>query len=414
MPTTIEQGDIFGRIGKAVGQGVGEQVERGQLARRLKEIKGFPEGAANIISAPEGKETIPYALPYLQNQLDRENYLKGTKPAEKIPSLAGAISTVSEKKPELENTFSEMSLDEKRAHPEYLTKLSPERYQEEVGKVLLQYPNYSPIQAESIVDKKEATRLGEEQSFENRRDLTDKEFYKLVEKATQKGGERLYGDVTGAMQNEFLEKIYAEVDAGKKTPHAAAKQAAEKLLSFAESKQNLRSLGSMARLFKPSETKKSLESIREKYKDFGKLKDFKDDLVSYQGLSEPYADAIAYPVNSNKEINNIVYSAKSRTGGLINRTKQAFSGSPEREIADKISPLIKPTDSLLSIALSLKGKSFNPIAFMDQMRKNYRDGKVSLDSRQIQEFEKGANFSPSLADNFLYAWSGLNPIEEQK
>lgn len=401
----MEQGDIFGRIGKNIGQGASEQLERSSLSRGLERIAGNKDlneiqRYSQLLKLPGGAENASALIPAIQRSQERRSFQDRQ---EMQPSKAEDL-----------REMSEGPLQEKRLNPDYLSPLSAERIDQETTKRLEQFPTETVEQARAQVKARDIERLQKEQSFENRRDLVDREFEKRVGTALQKEGARQYGDVSGAMKNEFLERIYTDVDSGKLTPYQAAKQASEELLSFAESKQNLRAIGSMDRIFKPSEAKKSIESVRDKYEKFGKLKEFKDDLVSYQGLSEPYADALAYPVRDNKEINNIISGTKSRSGGVLNRAKQSFTNVNEEKIADKIGKHLKPTDSLLSIALSLKGKGFNPTIFMDEIRKDYKEGKISLNDRQVQEFQKAANFSPSLADNFLYAWSGLDPIMEIK
>ena len=78
MPQTLEQSDIFGRIGKAFGEGAAGQIERGRVANALKPEEGKPFNALDttqrLIRAGASPQDISSYVPLIQQEQARSEF----------------------------------------------------------------------------------------------------------------------------------------------------------------------------------------------------------------------------------------------------------------------------------------------------------------------------------------------------
>jgi hypothetical protein len=189
------------------------------------------------------------------------------------------------------------------------------------------------------------------------------------------------------------------VAAGRKTTQQAAHDAAKDIKEYADLRLANKTEGSMPWYSaSPKTTRETVESQRKGYAKRGELKTFVDDMIVNHGLSRARASYLAYPIKENKELNNFLseqdktFKAADPTG--IRSTLKA------QEIAKKM-PALKENDSLLSIAAELDGKNINPNAFLAEVQKQFDEGKIALNNRQIEELQESRNFNVSTGDWWL-------------
>ncbi len=385
-------GNVFGRLGAGIGKGISEElpkvVERERLASGLENLKNEKEPLkqyAGLIRSGADASQVNQLFPLLQAQGARQEALQN------IPNRATSDMQSSNAPSASSGSYRLIGTPEAiRSEGARLSALNP-----------AQFPTL-----ESGVAEYEKRIANQEKQIAR----VDQRFQQVGETKLQKGGKETYADVLGDLQNTFRQKAEDDVLSGRLSDTQAAEKYTKEMLDFAKSRQNLKSIGGLSRFStKPSVNKENLSQVRKEYEKVGQLESFADDLMSYHGLTDPYANYLTYPVSSNKEINNEISKLKRE------RRFNIFSETQERELADKFSKSIKSNDSPLAIALHLKEKGLDPRIFLNQFRKNYDQGKIpQMTERQARELEKQGNFSPSLGDLYLFAISGLDKVLEQK
>lgn len=391
MPQVIEQSDIFGRIGKNIGQGVGEQLERSQLAGQLKKIKGFPEQAANVISSPGGREILPTVLPYIQSHRQKE-LVRGLNPKDSVESYPSAPSS-QPYSPQSNNRPIPPKFDREAAN--YLIPTDPNLLNQEAIK-LSDETGIPYDQVRDQLAKNDSSRIATETAFEQRNTVGEQEFDKYLSSDLQKSGDDTYKAIVGAMQNDYKAKVQQLIAEGK-SPKQAASQVARDLLDFAQVRTQVSTEGGLkAYATTPSRSREQVKAARKSYADAGQLELYKNDLISKIGMKEPFAEALAYPVSGNKEIVDLIKENTKKIGGVYVPTK--FNESSPKSY-EKIALAIKPSDSINAIALALDEHGYDPDQFRRVVSQQYEDGKISLDKRQARELtQAGIDFIPSLTD----------------
>ncbi len=302
-----------------------------------------------------------------------------------------------------------------------IIRSTPEEIRNRASELTQQYPQQFPTLEAGIAEaeKEDATRVSNETSelsaAHNQTALRTKleeEFDKRIGKKLQKSGEGIYQDLPGDYLSKLLLQADDDVAKDKRTLNEAANHYGDQALAFAESRQNLKTLGGKTKFLDktPSATKKSLDALRKTYKDNDELKTFEKDLQSFHGLTPYYSSYIARPPSENRQINNMISYIKPKNIKDIREGKQ----TTETNLAEKIGKNLTKEDSLLSIALALHGKGYDEGAFLDKISDDYKSGKLSLSQPQGKELENRTKVNPSFGDLFLFAFSGLDKLVEQK
>ena len=174
----------------------------------------------------------------------------------------------------------------------------------------------------------------------------------------------------------------------------------QKALDLAKDKSKLKSMedeGGISRLFHSKENMTRLENLSKRYKETGNSEELFNKLKSDGfGMSAPGAATIAYPLSK---------SVKEYTGKL----KQKDHRSPERinsaKYADDIANVLKPDDSLLTIAREIKRKDpfFNVHEFIKYFSDNQDIiGLTPLQRRDLEESPE--DIIPNWGDLTILPW----------
>lgn len=413
--------NLASRLGTATGAALAEQIPK--EVNRLRLASGLENlGQQNLeglnpfqqISKLYGipgatPEMINAVLPFLQQQMARQEQARfaesqiqpGAQAAVGIgQNVPSSVQTTAQGQPQIGLQTKEPVQAVLQAN----YQKDPQELFREAAQLSQQNPlTYPTAQAAlPFVESREKTRLaniGETRALGERQtklqsDTTDA-FNKIMSQKLQKEGTATYSDVLGDLQNEFVNQALEDVKTGKRTPTDAANHYGKEALEFAKTRQNLKAIGGAGKYFTrlPSQNRSALKSIRDEYKKVGQLEAFENDLVTYHGMTDPYASYITYPINENKDINNLVSSAKKS------------KSLDETKIAEQIIDKIKPSDSLFSIGLGLESKGFDAQKFRDEI-KRLNDKKDKLNRRQARELERPVPL-PNLGDYWFFANSGL-------
>lgn len=426
MSFQVKPGSTLGRLGEGIGKGLSEQVpkeiERFRLSSGLKKLQENPNSSpldrlVQLFTTPGITPEIAGKIePFLRNaailnqRSQNENISRGNNGNEinqinnlqksNIPTdLSTQQNTPLNLQPEPEKT----QLDTSK-----LISGTTEGLRDLGFKLTEENPNLFPTFESGL---EEANRRFTNQ--QNNINQAVNAFDRVLENKIQKSGSDTFGDVLGDLQNDFRNKAINSVLNGE-SPLVAANRFAEQARRLAFANQNLKTLASQSIIQdKPSKNLEKLDSIRNKFKELGQLEAFKDELVGNNILSEPYANLIAFPIETNKEIGrdfnelpNAFKANRGKTPSIEDFRKNSFKH--EKDFANKIAPKLKGSDSLLSIATGLKEKNFDPAAFLTEIQKLQNEGKIELTERQQTELQKNRNFRKQLKDIYLFTLSGLS------
>lgn len=431
-------GSIAGRIGKGLGQGLSEQipkeVDRYRLSSGLKQLgkqdfsgKSPLEQMAAIYSIPG---ITPQMAEQAQQQIQNRNFF-GSQPAgagtpnqPNAPAGAAAPAVPAQPSAQQQAQRNDVQdqvpvLNEKSSN--YGIPLDREQIEAKAREVYSQNPNRFKGYQDYIdyAQQQDDKRVVREHAFEERQADADNKFNTGVQEILQKQGNNIYSDLPGEISRNLKNKMKNRVDAGM-SPARAADETLKEVLPLVRARNDIaQATGFFNRMgIKPEETRRKIENGRDIYKNAGALRVFRDDLVA-EGMNDGFANYIAYPVKDHKEVNNYLSSVpkvkpKNIVGGTLEAGELGKSYKKEKsetQIAEEVGKLINNQDSILSIALSLKGRGYDPEAFVAEIGNLSRNGQLELNDRQKDELTKDARLRPNLMDAYLFAKMGLDPLE---
>ena len=376
----------LGGFGRSLAQGLEKTmpkaVERGMLSQGLKNLeRDAPnmtqmEIVSDLLSRPGGQEALPILEPMLRG-------LRSQK-------IQGAINDT---KGQSQQGYSERALD-----PNFGIAMSSEELNEQAKQISRQTgtPYNEVFDSLEKIDAKRATR---DQTLQSRNELGEKFFNEDLETFTQKSGNEVFKDIIGEMNLDYRNKVFADIERGV-SPKKAAETQARDLLEFAKVRNGVKSRNNINFVTDVKKAESELSASRMKYEKAGALNLLADDLVTYKGMSKPYANAIAYPVS--KEIKSDI----NKLNKFEVKVKRKVSNSFVDKTFDEISKSIKPSDSLQSIALQLEKKGLNPKSFLVYIGEKNKNNQISLTDRQNRELAEDISFRPSFAD-LLYSPSSI-------
>lgn len=441
-------GNVFGRLGKGIGQGLSEQVpkeiERSRLSSGLKKFEKESHGLSPIqqftrlASIPGFTAEHLYTLaPLLKQQGQREEAAdranrQAQKPANQSgepvgqemeePSYPEEATLAGEKR-------SLKSLEGTRKQLTPITGRDPQELFNEAARLSKQNPLTYPTAADAlpIVQANEATRIQNLQEERNVADTADKIQQNLRGRliATM-GGEKTAKGVEGTVQTKLLRNI--EDDLANPKNKLSEQQIIDKWASvgkrIAQAKTNLDArskggwlesashasagaLGTAAKLvssgYLPKRIKDTIEETRKVYHEAEADEEFQDIIAGKFDLTSAGSAYLAFP-RQNKDFNSYIGNAKVPKGS--NPEKTAVGA------ADYFKDHITDEDSILSYAMDLKKKGIDPQAFFERMRQNADAGLFTPNARQKNEFQKGYPNLPSLGDMYLFSLTNQNKLAQ--
>lgn len=413
MPQVIEQqGDVFGRIGKGLGQALSEQVpkevERMRLSRGLKEFEETSKGQTPLqqVSGLLGiagmtPEKLSAILPYVQAQQARGQAINVAKGAPGVSSSQTGVQPQAQASPSAQPQAQTSVESQTPTTTPEVRIATQQELRDRQAELLQNNPFMTPEQALNEATQENVRDIAQNESRRAMQDRALDEFNTLLKKNLQKDEKEIFSDISGELQNRFINRMNEDVLSGKLNTTEAANKYAKQALDFAKSRQTLKNSGSRLAWLRttPGEVRKKIGSIRDQYEKLGILEQFTDDLVSIHGLSDAYASSLAFPVSGNKAINDEIASVKPSFS-----LKGATQSIPK--VAETVAKNITPNDSIYSIALDLKNKGVDEKAFMEEIRRLKRENKISLNDRQQRELEKGDVISPTLGDIYTFIGTG--------
>lgn len=405
-------GSIFGRLGNSLGQGIAqqapkiaeqiqEQARNKQLAKGIKSIGDKPgnqvENLSKLVGLPGGKEILPHAMPFLQNLRKQQEFQRNQEELSNgVENSASVLGTP-------ENT-GEMPLGRNERGRDFLERATDEQINERARQLYRESParfGDDPELARLEARAEDDRRIAGDVQFQEKQDRAAQKYDKASTTLLQKDNVGKFADIAGTLDEKLRNKLRTDVAFGKNEDQAASKYSKE-ALGLAKAFRSLQDMGAKS-VFRsnPSDNRNNLSATRNVFKESNGLEEYSDLLEGTQGLTTHYARNLAFPLEDNKELSKVINAEKGRPGG-----RGVGSREKESKLAEAISKVIKPTDSLFTIGLKADRKGLDDRALIEYLRMIDEDQDI-LNARQKDELTKYRPVSPNLSDLWLYSLSGL-------
>lgn len=428
MVQEFEQADIFGHIGRGLGAGFGEAIEKGaegaNLSRAIQEAtaKGQSGTGLGIVQALARRGIPADQIAQLSPLIKEELRLRGGQSTgdgstgggsnkvdgivtgisdpstgTNVPDVGGRVDTGGKllDKPQpidggTPNLRSRMSLSESQII--------------EAGR---QLARDNP--ADFTVDQGIDSVRKRIESEENRVTLgIDEMNRRLNELLQQTKGGKDFKDIPGdtfAKTEDLLEDAILR----GRDPINAGRGAARELLDFAKERNSLFETGARAIMTKPSpKTISDIKSTTAAYAKVGAQDQQIADLRSL-GYEDFFAHSIVYPISERMEsaVNAITPITPKDTLAQTKASKAKIDKSNKQygDFLENIASLWSTDNSIYTDALAINEIGHDEMAYYDAVRQASNQGQIELTPRQQRELTGADAVTFSLADILLSAWA---------
>ena len=470
----VGQGNIFGRMGIGIGQGLAEQVpkevDRYRLSQGLQQLE---KDSPNL--SPMQFLTRSAAIPGMSNEMMRQfgelakqqgmrSSLKSQRTGAKAqpsqqqaedPRVAAAMETINASQPKNAeqvvpsgfNSRGEQAKAMAGTEPEnpvtekYLPKVpfTMDQKFDVMDRLKERFPNATFEELEKMASEEETRYLTNPKAWQERHDYIqgrEKEAETMLdsqlETSLQKEGKNLYSDLTGDTLLDLKKAMNNDLATN---PALSPKQAAEKWRrigrDFVESKNIVKAQAnrSFTDNFSPhnkKETLKNLSVAQKRYAEMGKQREFYNTLMSenkppvYQ-KDENGKNILVQPGTTGFGLSKgyAALAAYPRSDGLKDLFKKSDIGEiPLRDIPAYSAGLAKDflrkktgNDSILAFTRSLKDKS----NFFDEIAffDYLRENQNKLTPDQLKELQTGVqSMIPTWGDIALFPIFGRSVLHD--
>lgn len=436
--TTIP--NMFGRIGKGLGESIPKEFERNRLATGLKQLgeqKGltpFQQYAGLVGAAHEYPQVVQSGAELLRQQGIRNAYSNMGKGNQRGQQGQGAPSIDSiqfgqqqgqtqkgmppisgSETPQGNFPPGEPQIVEKNPlSPELQPRVrfTPEQFYDTVARIGSQNPNLTNNEIMDLARQEEQRYLEAPEDYKKQQENLEKEEAKAnleIEKQIRKKlqipeKEEIFAGnkITGETLNRIERGVAKDL---RSNPNATLKDLVntwtDRALNNDKAKIQLKELAGrdwQEKIFKRSENLEKLKSLAKSFKEFGNSEEYANILKSDFRTSPEGGASIAYPLS--KTANE--YVGKIKESNASNFNKNAI------KYANDLGEYLTKGDSILSIAKNIKERDpfFDIKSFLSEVR-NIQDDlgltgaqKLELNARGIGEI------FPNWGDVFLFPRTG--------
>ncbi len=442
----VSQGSTLGRIGSGVGKGLAEQlpkeIERGRLAQGLEQFNKESanlsplEQASKLFSIPGLTPQMVQVLPELLKQQNlRQSFAnrgKGPREIQGEEQLTpeenslqtkeffqpGRIGSQGNEPTQIQGQ--QIVRPEEQGQPQIQENnplrqeavprktWSPQRYEQEIGRVWEDNPNLTLQEAVGLAQANEQRYLNEPESirkqddyFREQQDRVDGAFQKQLETKLQKKGEDVFNDITGESLNNLKRSMYRDLRTNPDlTVEDVANKWSNKALDLGKAKSQINKLSNddfSDKLFKGNKRREQLETYQKIFKETGDSEEYYNTLIDKFDMSPQGAASIAFPLSTS--VSKYISSMKG------NEKSDSISKAPirARKYASDLENVINRDDSILTIARDLRNKDkyFDERSFFNELRQNL-DNFSPRQKREIAEGE--SNLFKTWGDILIQPW----------
>jgi hypothetical protein len=422
MVQYIKQGNLWGRIGTALGKGLADQlpeeIQRGRLSAGLKKLGEQKDLTpfqqfSGLISQPG---ITPQAIQSGSEILRQQGMLKGAQDR-KNPD-AEAFNSIKDNRNNNPDSPTKGLVDIKNtqsalqpAIPKSLSELQDRAVQLHEESPGL-YPDYqSAIQGATIEDQQRLAQNAAQQTARQSQKGVETDIRRELRALESAANAKVPDNVYQKVENKALDAIAK----GEKDELTAAKDARDELDSISRDYSKIDSYGNMTLLASnPKEVRSSINALRKKFKENGDEENLADAFVGRNGLSNEFAHYLAIPpTGSIQQTLKSLPSIKPHpqvtpgSGGLIGfkGIKKEERAEKSRKVIEDLAKNLNKDDSPLAIGYELGEKGYDSGMWRDYLIEN--QDELNLSKRQLRELEKidkiGQGF---LNDLWLKAFGG--------
>lgn len=433
------------RIGRALGQGLSEQlpkeVERYRLSQGLKNL-GQKQGLDPFQQFSE-LAAIPGITPQMIQSGAELLRQRGIGNALRQKANQGAEQKTQRQPspfPRVQNNIENENVSPSVTTPEgveatthnYIPPSLPE-IQQLAGKLYEESPELYPTPEKAMeaavmqVNQEKAINEAFQQRRQNENDV-QRRVQDVLQNQQKQLGAIVPGTVFSSIEDKAINAVKSKEEGGEGlTEQAAGKKYGKELDEVARDYKQIDTLGTWRLLSKDrKENRNSLKSLQKKFKarddalpeqDQIYLENFADSMISKNNLSPAKAYYMAYPVSDEKELNNALTKIPKLESENLEKRKglhrrKGINNLEQKtlEISKKLAPILG-NGSPLSVAEELRERNYDPSVWMNYLREN-RD-KLRLNGRQGREIDKTINPYSTLDDMWLFLNIGLDKLVEQ-
>lgn len=416
MSYSVKQGNIFGRIGSGIGQGLSEQVpkeiERYRLSEGLKQLESDPNLTPTQRYA--GLLTLPGMTPQgLQGYSDlarQEMRGKALGEGASSPIPFPMQPEINQEKPSQVPSLTQESTFAK-AQEGFIPRSEPEKM-DAAGKKYNANPAFfgndpqKAIEYENQIDAtNEKIALANQAKHENLSRIQDNVVSRLGEHAKNLEAQ-VPANVYSKIEDEAIQATKPKSEGGRGlTEQQAMKEYGEKLDEISRDYKSLDSIGNWGITQRKSkDTLGSLNSLQKKFEQRNDTENFADTLVANNGLSDPMAYSIAQPISREPALNKEMKSI-SDLNKNFSRLKPVDPILKTKEIAPRLARALGEKGSPLAVAHELEKLGYDGSTWLDYVNE-HRD-ELGLKEWQGRQLDKPRNLIPKLNDWWLSSFTGV-------
>lgn len=424
-------GNIFGRLGKGIGQGLSEQlpkeIERTRLASGLKKLEQekdldpfqfFTKAASLPGMNPQLLDSLAnLSKQRLKNQAF-QNYGGNASPDQQIEALTRSLPMAQD-----QGNFSSITkpAGTKAAQETFI----PRDLQTEIIPAAVAAFKENPARFHNDIDEaidfeqsKDANRQQINQAYEQQRtsqlgvqDRLLSDFRNYIDRRNintgSKGSVNVPENELDILEKQLIKMVLPKSQGGGgKTEEEAARESAKDADKIARQYSSLRTKGGLKKyIHSPTDVLKELEPIRKEFAKRGMEENFADELVGALNVNPRRAYALTFKLPKDSS----VVKELDRMPGFIEKVREAGPGAnltPIRE-TEKLAPIFADLigdNSPLAIADALTSKGYDPDVFLNYVV-DHQD-ELDLDERQIREIGKSRSSFGALGNIYYNAMKG--------
>lgn len=424
MAQYIKQGNIFGRIGSGIGQGLAEQIpkeiERSRLASglrafeqdhqnltpiqqlaRLSSVPGITPQMIQSFSELAKQQNMANALTNIEKK--KESQGPSTFPISReasVPSQRSTVPSITKESPLsiAQKGFFPPKQNERDLEAAQLYNANPARYKNDPQKAL-----------ESVDKSIEIEKERQEAAQTLHKNLTH--IQDNVVDRLKKHSDQLAVDIPANVYSQIEDKAIqatkpADEGGGGRTEQQAMKEFGKELDDVSRDYKTIDAIGNWAVIGRPSSvTLSNLKSLQRKFAERKDTENLADKLISTQKLSPMMAYAIAEPVSMQPSLGRLIKSIPE----LERIETIAETVIPDQmEKTLKIAPKLMAqlgNGSPLSVGYELQKKGYDPNIWFQYLVDHRKEWDPT--EKQARQLEKPNPFFGTVNDWWLSNFSGL-------
>ncbi len=425
----VKQGNLFGRIGSGIGQGLAEQIpkeiERHRLSEGLKNI-GQEEGLspyqqfAKLAAVPGiTPQMLQSGAELLRHQargkaIGEEGFHKPSPFPEQTVTEKAKTSEV----PSLtqESTFA-------KAQEGFIPRSEPEKMSA-AGQKYNQNPAFfgnDPQKAIDYENQIDQTNQSRSQAYQTKHENLSKIQDNVVNRLGsqyEKLQAKVPSELFSRIEDEAIQAAKPKSEGGKGlTEQQAMKEYGNKLNDASRQFEKIPELGNWLITRPAKDTLSAMKGIQNEMEKIGETDNFAKEMITQNQISPELSYSIAQPVNRIPELNKLLKDAPDMNlskdaslGGLAKRAYRAITGSPTTEtlkLAPQLAELVSKNEkaSPLAIAHELNKKGLDGQAWLKYLNDNAN--RLNLRARQSEQANTPLNVINPMNDWWLESFTGI-------